>query len=320
MNFVVIGNRRFEMMFHRIVHADWSRDARKRWVAEATRQDDRWIAVAPRKVGDLEEFRRDLFVGGVPVLAGFDFPIGVPAVYGTLSGERDFDRLLAQVGQGRWSRFFEVCEKPQEISIDRPFYPRVSSNVVRQSHLLERLGVASIDGLRRASERATEARRAACALFWTLGGNQVGKAAISGWQDVIRPARLEGAGLWPFDGDLSALAAGRRVVLAETYPAEAYGHVGVAFDRGGSKQRQADRRAATRNLIERCEEHGIELSAELRGMIIDGFGPRKSGEDPFDAVIGLFGMIEVVEGRRQEAPAEIPDRHWEGWILGREHA
>lgn len=308
------------MNFQRIVHADWSRDARKRWVAEATRLGNRWFAEAPRKVGDLVEFRRGLFSGGGPVLAGFDFPIGVPAVFGALSGERDFDRLLDQLGHGRWARFFDVCDEPDEISIDRPFYPRVSSSVVRQSHLLERLGVASIDSLRRASERATEARRAACALFWTLGGNQVGKAAISGWQDVIRPARKEGAGLWPFDGDLRSLAAATTVVLAETYPAEAYGHVGVVFDHGGSKQRQADRHHASRNLIGRCAEHGIELSAELKATIVDGFGPRKSGEDPFDAVMGLFGMIEVVEGRRQEAPTEIPHRHWEGWIVGRERA
>lgn len=305
------------MKFQRIVHADWSRDARKRWLAEATRRDGRWFADAPRKVGDLVEFRRGLFAGGGPVLAGFDFPIGVPAVYGTLSGERDFGSLLAQLGDGRWSRFFDVCERPDEISIDRPFYPRVSSNVVRQSHLLERLGLASIDSLRRASERATDVRRAGCALFWTLGGNQVGKAAISGWQDIVRPARKEGAAIWPFDGNLRALASASNVVLAETYPAEAYGHVGVLFDRGGSKQRQADRREASRNLIGRCEEHGVELSADLRATILDGFGPRKSGEDPFDAVMGLLGMIEVVGGRRKEAPAEIPDRHWEGWILGR---
>lgn len=305
-------------MFQRIVHADWSRDARKRWAAEATRREDGWFIGAPKKVGDLAEFRRNLFAGAGLVLAGFDFPIGVPAVYGALTGERDFDHLLDQLGQGRWARFFEVCDSTDEIGIDRPFYPRGSSNVVRQSHLLEKLGVASIDSLRRASERATGARRAACALFWTLGGNQVGKAAISGWQDVIRPARKEGAALWPFDGDLGSLAAANNVVLAETYPAEAYGHVGVIFERGGSKQRQADRHAASSNLIKRCSDHRIDLSAELVAIIADGFGPRKSGEDPFDAVMGLLGMIEVVDGRRREAPAEIPDRNWEGWILGRE--
>lgn len=305
-------------MFQRIVHADWSRDARKRWAAEATRREKGWFVSPPKKVGDLAEFRSDMFAGVRPVLAGFDFPIGVPAVYGALTGERDFDRLLHQLGQGRWSRFFEVCDAPDEIGIDRPFYPRGCSSVVRQSHLLKKLGVESIDSLRRASERATGARRAACALFWTLGGNQVGKAAISGWQDVIRPARKEGAALWPFDGELGALAAASEVILAETYPAEAYGHVGVVFSPGGSKQRQADRQAASRNLIERCSDHRIELSAELAAIMEDGFGPRKSGEDPFDAVMGLLGMIEVVEGRRREAPAEIPDRNWEGWILGRE--
>jgi hypothetical protein len=31
-----------------------------------------------------------------------------------------------------------------------------------------------------------------------------------------------------------------------------------------------------------------------------GFGPKKSGEDAFDALVGLLAMIEVVEGRRTE--------------------
>jgi hypothetical protein len=46
--------------------------------------------------------------------------------------------------------------------------------------------------LRRQCERATPTRRAACPLFWTLGSNQVGKAAISGWQEVIAPAQRHG--------------------------------------------------------------------------------------------------------------------------------
>jgi len=29
-------------------------------------------------------------------------------------------------------------------------------------------------------------------MFWTLGGNQVGKAAISGWRELLAPARRAG--------------------------------------------------------------------------------------------------------------------------------
>ena len=45
--------------------------------------------------------------------------------------------------------------------------------------------------------------------------------------------------LWPFDGALLPLLAGGRVVLAETYPAEAMRQLGLRM--GGSKRRHADR-------------------------------------------------------------------------------
>jgi hypothetical protein len=305
------------LRFQRIVHADWSRDHRKRWSAEATKRDSVWSVAAPRRVGDLAEFRADLAGGLRPVIAGFDFPIGVPSFFGKATSQKGFLALFDQLGCGDWARFYDVCDYPEEVSIARPFYPRVASTTARQVHLLDRLSVDAIDQLRRASERATDARRAACSLFWTLGGNQVGKAAISGWQEVIAPARRAGASLWPFDGNLASLGKPGAVVLAETYPAEAYGHVGVHFAAGGSKRRQNDRRAATFNLLARCVDLSIVLSEELKATIEDGFGPRKSGEDPFDAVMGLLGMIEVVEGRRPEAPADIPNLRWEGWIFGR---
>jgi hypothetical protein len=50
----------------------------------------------------------------------------------------------------------------------------------------------------------------------TLGGNQGGKAAISGWEEVIAPARRRGARVWPFDGRLAELAMVGVPVLAET--------------------------------------------------------------------------------------------------------
>lgn len=172
-----------------------------------------------------------------------------------------------------------------------------------------------MDALRRECEKATENRRAACPLFWTLGGNQVGKAAISGWREIVQPAWRAGALLWPFDGGLRLLAEKGRLVICETYPAEAYGHVGVRFRRGGSKQRQQDRQEATVGLAPRCDLHGVCLSTDMRKVLEDGFGPRKE-EDAFDAAMGLLGMVEVVEGRRAAAPARTEASEWEGWILG----
>jgi len=46
----------------------------------------------------------------------------------------------------------------------------------------------------------------------------------------------------------------------------------------------------------------------------DGF----QGEDPFDAVAGLFGTLEVSLGRRSSGEPNDPCiRDVEGWILGR---
>ena len=42
--------------------------------------------------------------------------------------------------------------------------------------------------LLRRCERGGNGHKQACCLFWTLGGNQVGKAAIIGWRDVLAPA------------------------------------------------------------------------------------------------------------------------------------
>ena len=49
---------------------------------------------------------------------------------------------------------------------------------------------------------------------------------------------------------------------------------------------------------------------------MDGFGGGADGEDRFDAVVGLWGMLDVALGNR--APGEPDDKTtWvEGWILG----
>jgi hypothetical protein len=70
-----------------------------------------------------------------------------------------------------------------------------------------------------------DGRKQACCLFWMLGGNQVGKAAIVGWRHVLALA-LRGerpVSLWPFDVPERSLLAPGNVVVAETYPAKCYG-------------------------------------------------------------------------------------------------
>lgn len=291
--------------------------AKKRWVVSAARTDAGWQVALPRLVRDTRVFVDEVFTAVGPVLAGFDFPIGVPAAYGQVSGLPDFSTALEVFGRGEWAEFFLVAETPQQVSCTRPFYPRASTSGSKQVHLLHGLGIESIDALRRRCDRATPTRRAACPLFWTLGGNQVGKAAISGWKEVIAPARRRGARLWPFDGSLAELATAGIPVLAETYPAEAYGHVGVAFGASMSKRRQEDRRTVMAGLFDWARLREITFSAALITHVEDGFGARGDGEDAFDALIGALGMIEVIDGRRPECPADRNSREpWEGWILG----
>ncbi len=300
-----------------MLHADWSATADKRWVAEATWSGRGWVVAAPRLVGDCAAFVATLFTGGTSVLAGFDFPIGLPVAYGRMTGLSGFPAVLDALDRGDWPEFFSVAERPEQISATRPFYPRVSSAAAKQRALLDALGLTHIDALRRRCELATPVRRAACPLFWTLGPNQVGKAAIAGWREVLLPARRRGARLWPFDGSLAELARTGVPVLAETYPGEAYNHVGVAFTARMSKRNRDDRRTAMRDLAAWADRHGVVFQAELAAQVADGFGPSERAEDPFDALIGVLGMIEVLDGRRPAGPAmqAVPDR-WEGWIMG----
>lgn len=312
-----------------VVHADWGSAPRKRWMAWAQLgADDRYCVLAPNPVGDLATlFQRLRAAAGTEgcVLLGVDFPIGLPLHYAELAGIGTFLDALPRFGEGRWERFYEVSGAPQDISIVQPFYPARPGGA-RREHLLAALQADSFDALRRRCELPHPGRRAAAPLFWTLGGQQVGKAAIIGWRDLLGPALRGGRdnlAIWPFSGPLAALCVPGRIVVAESYPAEFYGHLGISFTqgcgegrRGGKRVREA-RRANAPLLLQWARQAGVDVAPDLADMIRDGFGAGPDGEDLFDAVIGLFGMLNVVLGR--QPPGEVQDarlRMVEGWILG----
>jgi hypothetical protein len=304
-------------MFEKLIHADWSVHDNKKWMATAERRPQGWQVAAPRLVPSASEFRDCWLFSGRRVLAGFDFPIGVPMAFGKKTGFRNFPEALAEFGSGEWKEFFCVADNADDISLTRPFYPRTYPKGRRQADLLGALGLKTMDELLRACDRKTPTRRAACSIFWTLGGNQVGKAAIDGWKTVIQPALRRGARLWPFAGRLDELSKSPGCVLCETYPQEAYSHVGVRFRPGGSKRVQEDRRNAGAKVIPWAESRGVTFAHDAQEKLLDGFGPSGSGEDPFDALVGLLSMIEVVDRRRADGSASGTDRiTWEGWILG----
>lgn len=252
---------------------------------------------------------------------GFDFPIGVPRAFAELAGVSRFPAFLGSLAET--APWWSPAATAEEISLARPFYPRAPGH--RGSHRR----VALVRALRldwaelhRHCERALDGRRAACPLFWTLGGQQVGKAALAGWAEVLRPALGDPAldvGLWPFDGPLPALLESRAVVVAETYPADAYVAIGIDLRRR-SKRRQRDRRANAAVFLAWAETRGAHLDDALAQAARTGFSGR-TGEDDFDTVAGLLAMLDVVDGR---LPAGEPEEDFlrgvEGWILGRPQA
>lgn len=300
-----------------IYHADWGTDPSKRWLARAKLGlAGRYSAEAPRPVGDhtqlITSIRTDIGAQDC-ALVGFDFPIGVPERYASAAGIEEFKSFLLALGRGAWADFFTVSRTSSEISIHRPFYP-FRPGGTQQAHMLKALGLQHIDHLRRQCERKQNGGNAACALFWTLGANQVGKGAIVGWRDVVAPALRadKNVTLWPFDGTLVELLRPGKIVIAETYPAECYGWFFSEPLRGKGKLEV--RRGVGAHLMSWARNSGVELATALREEIEVGF---PEGDDAFDSVVGLFGMIEVVTGKRQAGdPSENRIRKLEGWILG----
>lgn len=306
-----------------VAHADWSTKPSKRWMVEARLHQGVYRIGPPAMVRAPETLAETCVAeaDGRAAVIGFDFPIGLPRAYARRAGIADFRAALPAFGTGRWDRFYELAEKPDEIGLGRPFYP-VRPGGTKQQDLVDGLGVESMTDLLRECELGGGNRNRACSLFWTLGGNQVGRAAIAGWRYALVPVieRMGAAvALWPFDGELSELIATRSCVFAETYPADACVQLGLpAPGRGWSKRNQADRRAMGRRLLEWADDKPIELSA-LRAVVDDGFGASAVGEDQFDAWVGLLGMLAVVLGLQSEGgPRDEEGRRVEGWIFGQQ--
>ena len=299
-------------------------DAGKRWMALATPTVGGWTAeVTP--VGDLATLlaRLRAWAGGAPVALGVDFPIGLPRDYAArhAGGAADFPAFLHSLANR--AGFFQVCGALDQVSAARPFYPmRGTRGMTRLSHALA-LGLDGAAGLSRACDRATADRPAGAPLFWTLGANQTGKAAITAWRDLLLPALAGPAppALWPFDGALlPLLATGHRgqpgqIVVAETYPAEAMRQLGLRM--GGSKRRHADRLALAPALRDRMAGLRLRPAPALDAWLASGFGADAAGEDRLDCVLGLLCVVQVLLGRRADTVPDDPwIKRWEGWVLG----
>jgi len=314
-----------------IAHADWGVAPKKRWRANAAlNEDGRYIAYGPDMVGTSGAFIDRMGIEtGETGLVGFDFPIGLPRRFAERAGITLFKSALLAFGAPPWDRFFDVADDPAHISIHRPFYP-LSSGAKGQHTRRAQLDALAlgVEDLLRRCEKAHDGLRAACSLFWTIGGQQVGKGALSGWREMIIPALADPAidvALWPFDGTLEDLIERRGVVIVETYPAAFYAPLSVAFGKAKDekgrfgKTRRTDRLAQAPALLSFAESLNVRLASGLRENIEDGFGDRSDGEDRFDAVVGLLGLLAIVLGMIPDAtPYDDPEiLSVEGWIVGR---
>jgi hypothetical protein len=306
-----------------VAHADWSINPRKRLVAAAglvspvnplvdRRPRYRLVSLAVAAPGDLLAGLLSRYQPA-RMLAGFDFPIGLPRAYAAAAAVASFPEFLGQLGEEPWREFAHVAAHRSEISLRRPFYPDRPGGT-RRAHLHAALGLSAAQIRRRCDGTDAET------LFWTLGGKQVGKAALTGWT-MLRHARAAGAdvALWPFDGELSALLAGPPVVVAETYPREFYRYIGALGRPRWSKRHQADRRLCVPALLDWAGRLGVDWDAGVLRRVRAGCDAGPTGEDEFDAVVGVLGMISVVTGAvAPGVPAGDPAvTSTEGWILGR---
>jgi hypothetical protein len=300
-----------------VAHADWSVDPRKRWVAVARRAQIGWKLAAPVPVGNVETFMDRLRGMGNDgaVALGVDLPVGLPRAYAARLAERDFLHFLRTMATR--PDFFRVCATIAELEPGRPFYPaRGVAGMTRAAHALA-LGLDGAAALSRACDRATAERPAGAPLFWTLGANQSGKAAIAAWQHMLLPALASGDAvrLWPFAGPLRELLAPGVVAVAETYPAEALRHLGIRLK--GSKRRQSDRAAVAETLHAAMAALQVTPDRDCVQAIADGFGSDAAGEDRFDCVLGVLCVLNVLQGNRPDtAPADPWIQRWEGWVLG----
>ena len=139
------------------------------------------------------------------------------------------------------------------------------------------------------------------------------RAALRGQRGWRAPVRL-----WPFDGPLKTFLEQPGIASTETYPGEIYNHFSMEIAAPNrSKYRQDDRRREAPVLFGVAKHLHMDLTDSLSAMIEDGFGNRGEGDDRFDAVIGLFGMVNVLRGNRAARdPRDNARRMIEGWILG----
>ena len=309
-----------------VAHADWSLRPAKRQLCVASRTASGWTVEAPCSVHTvaspqaLPDALQERAGAGRVVFLGLDAAMGLPIAWGQRAGITDFvDFLTHTVHQPDWQHFWHPAETPDQIGLKRPFYPRRPGGT-RQHHLVDGLGLDHAHDLRRQCDHPRPGSPTPCPLFWTLGANQVGKATLTAWRELVLPALHDPSrtvSIWPFAGSL-AQCMNAQLILAEVYPGEVAGWLELDLLARGGKRRQHARRAQSATLLDTLDSVGAQPTPALTALINDGFGESASGEDAFDALLGVLGMLLCMHGHRTVWEPGTPQlRQLEGWVLGR---
>jgi len=285
-------------------------------MAVAQPVDGVWRMTAPEPVGDVATLAARLLdrAGGGAVALGLDLPLGLPRAFvaAHLPNIANFPSFLDEL-PGR-PDFLRVADTIEDAGPHRPFFPRANPPGLNRAAHVAALGLTSPSDLSRPCDRATAERPAGASLFWTLGPNQSGKAAISAWRDLLMPCRAL-LRLWPFEGNFLPLLTPGKIVVAETYPAEAMRQLGIRL--AGSKRTQSVRAAAAPALFATCARLGVTPDVAAEAAIASGFGADAAGEDRIDCTLGLLCVVAVLRGERPDGiPPDRWLRRWEGWVLG----
>jgi hypothetical protein len=102
-----------------VLHGDWGTAPSKRWVAKALERDGAYRVDTPSLAGDLQSLLpRAVESARGQVVAGFDFPIGVPASWAQQAGVTSFLEALPEFGLQIWSAFYDPPYAPVKSPCD----------------------------------------------------------------------------------------------------------------------------------------------------------------------------------------------------------
>ncbi len=195
-----------------------------------------------------------------------------------------------------------MAARPGQISLRRPFYPARPGGT-RRAHLYAGLGLTETevrrrcDGTRRGDPVLDAGRQA---------GRQGGAARLadatagqSRWRGhrAVAVRRVAGA-CWPGPDSPSP----RRTRASST---------SISACRAGrwSKRRRADRLACMPALLAWAGDLGVRWDEAVRGRVRAGCSDGPDGEDEFDAIVGVLGMIAVADrDHRARRPGGGPGR------------